>query len=44
MWLSRTGDPAQAYAFGLYSPEARFRIQAPSIRVAKKPAVHVLLN
>jgi hypothetical protein len=44
MWLSRTGDPAQAYAFGLYSPEARFRIQAPSIRVAKKPAVHVQLN
>lgn len=35
MWLSRDGSPAQAYGASLYTPQARFRIQAPSIRLAR---------
>jgi hypothetical protein len=36
MWLGRNGEPAQAYGAGLYTPEARFRIHAPSIRLARE--------
>jgi transmembrane protein TMEM260 (protein O-mannosyltransferase) len=35
MWLSQRGVPAQVYAGGLYAPEARFRIPAPSTRLAR---------
>jgi hypothetical protein len=35
MWLGRSGSPAQAYGDGLYTPQARFRIQPPSIRLAR---------
>jgi transmembrane protein TMEM260 (protein O-mannosyltransferase) len=35
MWLSQSGIPAQIYAGGLYAPEARFRIPAPSARLAR---------
>jgi len=36
MWLSQSGVPAQVYAAGLYAPEARFRIPAPSTRLARR--------
>jgi len=35
LWLSQSGTPTQAYAAGLYSPEARFRIVAPSAHLAR---------
>ena len=37
MWLGRDGEPAHAYGAGLYTPEARYRIPAPTIRLARKP-------
>ncbi|HEY1303166.1 MAG TPA: DUF2723 domain-containing protein [Vicinamibacterales bacterium] len=36
MWLKQNGEPAQVYAAGLYAPEARFRITAPPVRLARK--------
>lgn len=41
MWLSQSGTPTQVYAGGLYSPEARFRIVAPSTRLARITTVGV---
>ena len=41
MWLSQSGAPAQAYVAGLYAPEARFRIPAPSTRLARSGIARV---
>jgi hypothetical protein len=41
MWVSQSGTPAQAYAAGLYAPEARFRIAAPSTRLARSALARV---
>ena len=30
VWLQRDGSPAPYYGAGLYAPEARFRIPAPT--------------
>jgi len=35
LWLSQSGAQSQVYAAGLYAPEARFRIAAPSTRLAR---------
>jgi hypothetical protein len=35
VWLQRDGSPAWYYGAGLYTPEARYRIPAPSARVAR---------
>jgi hypothetical protein len=35
LWLSRSGTPSQSYGAGLYTPEGRFRIQAPATRFAR---------
>lgn len=35
VWLQRDGSPATYYGAGLYTPEARFRIPAPSARLAR---------
>lgn len=35
MWVGRSGAPAQAYGAGLYATPARFRISAPSVRLAR---------
>jgi hypothetical protein len=35
LWLQRDGSPASYYGAGLYTPEARFRILAPSARLAR---------
>jgi hypothetical protein len=35
VWLQRDGSPASYYGAGLYTPEARFRILAPSARLAR---------
>jgi hypothetical protein len=40
-WLSQSGAPTQAYVGGLYSPEARFRIPAPSTRLARNTTTGV---
>jgi hypothetical protein len=37
MWLARNGEAAHAYRAGLYTPEARYRIPAPTIRLATRP-------
>jgi len=36
VWLQRDGSPAVYYGAGLYTPRARFRIPAPSARLARK--------
>lgn len=36
MWVKQNGEPAQAYEASLYAPEARFRITAPSVQLARK--------
>jgi len=36
MWRRQNGEPAQVYVAGLYAPEARFRITAPSVQLARK--------
>jgi hypothetical protein len=41
MWLSQSGSPAQVYAAGLYTPEPRFRIPAPSTRLARTDVARV---
>jgi len=41
VWLSQSGTPSQVYAAGLYAPEARFRIAAPSTRLARTDAARV---
>jgi len=35
VWLQRDGSPATYYGAGLYTPEARFRIPAPSAHLAR---------
>jgi hypothetical protein len=35
VWLRRDGSPATYYGAGLYTPEARFRIPAPSAHLAR---------
>jgi hypothetical protein len=35
VWIQRDGSPASYYGAGLYTPEARFRIPAPSARLAR---------
>jgi len=35
LWLQRDGSPASYYGAGLYTPEARFRILAPSAHLAR---------
>lgn len=35
LWLQRDGSPATYYGAGLYTPEARFRIPAPSAHLAE---------
>ena len=44
MWLGRSGSPAQAYGSALYTPEARFRIQAPTVRLANETTDRVHIN
>jgi hypothetical protein len=36
MWLGRDGSPSYFYGAGLYTPEARFRIPAPAVHLARK--------
>jgi hypothetical protein len=36
VWLGRDGSPARFYGAGLYTPEARFRIRAPTVHLARK--------
>jgi hypothetical protein len=36
VWLGRDGSPARFYGAGLYTPEARFRIKAPTVHLARK--------
>jgi hypothetical protein len=35
VWLQRDGSPATYYGAGLYTPEARFRIPAPTAHLAR---------
>jgi hypothetical protein len=35
VWLQRDGSPATYYGAGLYTPEARFRIPAPAVQLAR---------
>jgi hypothetical protein len=35
VWLQRDGSPATYYGAGLYTPEARYRIFAPSAHLAR---------
>jgi hypothetical protein len=35
VWLQRDGSPATYYGAGLYTPEARYRIPAPSAHLAR---------
>jgi hypothetical protein len=35
MWLQRSGTAAHFYGSGLYTPEARFRIPAPAVHLAR---------
>ena len=41
IWINQSGLPAQVYAGGLYAPEARFRIEAPSTRLARRAGASV---